>query len=104
MTAIRALWTKESIWKAISQMQEARELSVVVDVLSNLSTQQLSIVPLEMLNVLLSFIQCLLQSEYEDYCVLGCTLLRGINKIFGASLKSTRDKASEARNDPSVSE
>lgn len=99
VTAIRSLWTKDCIWKAVSQLKDAKDLSVVVDVMGNLSTQQLSIVPLELLNVLLLEIQCLLQAEYEDYCVLGCSLLRNLSKIFGATLKSTREKSSEARND-----
>jgi len=99
VVAIRSMWTKEAIWKAVSQLKESKDLSVVVDVLGNLSTQQLSIVPLELLNTLLLDIQCMLQSEYEDYCVLGCSLLRMVCKIFGGTIKSTREKASEARSD-----
>ena len=39
------MWTKEAIWKAVSQLKESKDLSVVVDVLGNLSTQQLSVSP-----------------------------------------------------------
>ena len=99
VAAVRALWNKDSVWKAVSQMKEAKELSVVVDVFQNLSTQQLRIVPLEVLNVLLLEMLCLLQSEFEEYCVLGCTMLRNVNKVFGAVLKATRDKAADARSD-----
>ena len=97
--AIRSMWNKTDIWKAISQLKEAKELSVVFDILGNLSSQQISIIPLELLNVVLLESQCLIQSEYEDYAVLGCTLLRSMCKVFGSTIKSTRDKSSEARND-----
>ena len=43
VVAIRSMWTKEAIWKAVSQLKESKDLSVVVDVLGNLSTQQLSV-------------------------------------------------------------
>lgn len=104
VAAIRAMWNKDSIWKAISQMKEARELSVVYDVFQNMSSQGLQVVPLELLNVVLMEVQCLLQSEYEDYCVLGCSMIRGINKIFCGSLKATKDKAAEAKSDPVLAE
>ncbi len=100
VAAVRALWNKDSVWKAVSQMKEAKELSVVVDVFQNLSTQQLQIVPLEVLNVLLLEMLCLVQAEFEDYCVLGCSMLRNVNKVFCPTLKATRDKAADARNDP----
>ena len=50
-------------------------------------TLDVQIVPLELLNTLLLDIQCMLQSEYEDYCVLGCSLLRMVCKIFGGTIK-----------------
>jgi hypothetical protein len=104
VAAVRALWNKDTVWKAVSQMKEAKELSVVADVLQNLSSAQLQLVPLELLNVVLLEVLCLIQSEFEEYCVLGCSTLIKINKIYGATCKATREKASEARSDPAIAE
>lgn len=47
----------------------------------------------------------LITSEFEDYVVQGCASLRHVFKVFGASLKSTRDtKAADARADPVLAE
>ncbi len=105
VAAVRAMWNKDSVWKAVTQMKEAKDLSVVVDVFQTLSSQQLQIVPLEVLNVLLLEMQCLLQSEYEDYVILGCTMLRQVNKVFCPLLKTTREsKPSDVRSDPVLAE
>jgi hypothetical protein len=105
VAAIRAMWNKDQIWKAISQMREAKELSVVVDIFSNLSTQAITLIPMELLNVILVQIQCLLQSQYEEYCVLGCSVLRNVTKTFGSNLKAfSREKLMEARMDSVAAE
>lgn len=105
VAAVRAMWNKDSVWKAVTQMKESKDLSVVVDVFQTLSSQQLQIVPLEVLNVLLTEMQCLLQSEYEDYVILGCSMLRQVNKIFCPVLKATREsKPADVRSDPVLAE
>lgn len=84
---IHTLWANKDLKTAMESAVHMNDLSVIVDVLSNISLKP-SIWSLDLCVTLLPSIYELLQSKYETYMTAGCCALRIVLKNFASVIRT----------------